>query len=57
MGLNGFWLGYLIAMGLLDLIVCYLVVSADWVAKFGAEPVNELKTSSVISETMIPSGH
>lgn len=54
MGLNGFWLGYLIAMGLLDLIVSYLVVSADWVATFGAPAGNEHKSSTVISETMLP---
>jgi Na+-driven multidrug efflux pump len=34
MNLYGFWLGYLLAMILLNIIVSYLVVSADWVAKF-----------------------
>jgi len=34
MNLFGFWLGYLLAMALLDIIVTYLVATADWVAKF-----------------------
>lgn len=34
MNLYGFWLGYLLAMVLLNIIVSYLVISADWVAKF-----------------------
>ena len=34
MSLFGFWLGYLLAMALLDIIVSYLVATADWVAKF-----------------------
>ena len=56
MGLNGFWLGYLIAMGLLDMIVTYLVISADWVAKFGLQPSTEKKLSEVISESVSPVG-
>jgi hypothetical protein len=34
MGLYGFWLGYILAMALLDVIVSYLVFTAEWVAKF-----------------------
>lgn len=43
MGLFGFWLGYLLAMSLLDVIVSYLVVSADWVAKFKGAITEVLK--------------
>jgi len=42
MGLFGFWLGYILAMGLLDLIVSYLVVTADWVAKYKGTTVAEV---------------
>lgn len=34
MNIYGFWLGYVLAMVLLDIIVSYLVATADWVAKF-----------------------
>ena len=43
MSLYGFWLGYLLAMALLDVIVSYLVVTADWVAKFKGTVVEVLK--------------
>ena len=43
MGLFGFWLGYILAMALLDVIVSYLVVTADWVAKFKVAVVEVLK--------------
>jgi len=43
MNLYGFWLGYLLAMVLLDVIVSYLVVTADWVAKFKGAVVEVLK--------------
>ena len=43
MNLFGFWLGYLLAMALLDIIVCYLVATADWVAKFKGTVVEMLK--------------
>ena len=43
MGLFGFWLGYLLAMSLLDVIVSYLVVTADWVAKFKGAITEVLK--------------
>jgi len=35
MNIFGFWLGYILAMTLLDIIVSYLVATADWVARFG----------------------
>lgn len=43
MGLFGFWLGYILAMALLDVIVSYLVVTAEWVAKFKVPVVGVLK--------------
>lgn len=43
MGLFGFWLGYILAMALLDVIVSYLVVTAEWVAKFKVAVVGVLK--------------
>lgn len=43
MGLFGFWLGYILAMALLDVIVSYLVVTADWIAKFKVPVVEVLK--------------
>jgi MATE family multidrug resistance protein len=57
MNLIGFWLGYLLAMGLLDIIVCYLVATADWVAKFkGAvsEVLKQPETDLEDSKTEIP---
>jgi len=30
MGLVGFWLGFMIAMFLLDVVVTYIIVTADW---------------------------
>lgn len=57
MNLFGFWLGYLLAMGLLDIIVSYLVATADWVAKFkGAvsEALKQPETDLEDSKTEIP---
>jgi hypothetical protein len=30
MGLVGFWVGFMIAMFLLDVVVTYIIVTADW---------------------------
>lgn len=32
--LVGIWIGYLTAMGLVDIVVAYFVITAEWKAKF-----------------------
>ncbi len=57
MNIFGFWLGYLLAMALLDIIVSYLVATADWVAKFKgtvSEVLKQVETDLEDSKTEIP---
>jgi len=54
MNIFGFWLGYLLAMALLDIIVSYLVATADWVAKFKgtvSEVLKQVETDLEDSKT------
>lgn len=57
MNIFGFWLGYLLAMALLDIIVSYLVATADWVAKFKgtvSEVLKQVETDLEDSKTETP---
>jgi MATE family multidrug resistance protein len=57
MNLFGFWFGYVLAMGLLDIIVSYLCATADWVAKFkgvASETLKQPETDLEDSKNEIP---
>ena len=46
MGLLGLWLGYLFAMALIDVIMVFRVMNADWKANFILKPKTDGEKSN-----------